>query len=417
MKKLILVLALLVFVGVPVGLLVAASLALGNAPTLTGAVSLAPATIERARALVAQHDPRTSQDGQLRTMVLTGDDIRTLATYALSKYGEGALDLRLQPREATLQLSVPVPANPFGTYLNASALIGETSGLPRVQGLRVGRLPVPDWVANTALRYAVRRASASPAEEVASDVIRSVTFGDDLLRVEYEWRADLPDRLKGLAVSPDEADRLRAYNNQIVDVADRLPRRAAFTDLLTPVMQLAKERSASGDAVTENRAAILALGFYINGKGLGAIVPDARDWTRPVPRTVLLRGRDDLPKHFMVSAMLAATADSPLANAVGLYKEVDDSRGGSGFSFTDIVADRAGTLFGQLALAPGSAGRIQAVAAVRLSEADVLPTLDGLADHMPEPEFLRRFGGVGSPAYNLVLQDIERRLTTCDLLR
>lgn len=46
-----------------------------------------------------------------------------------------------------------------------------------------------------------------------------------------------------------------------------------------------------------------------------------------------------------------------------------------------------------------------------------MPEVDGLADNMPEPEFLERFGGVGSPAYNRVLAEIDRRIAACRLYR
>ncbi len=417
MKKLLSLLALLVFVGIPLAAFVAANLAIDDYPANSDTTTLTPESIARAKALMLEHDPRSSRPGQLRTVVLTGDDIRAVAGYAFSRFGRGSLDIRLQPREATVQLSVPVPKNLFGTWVNLSALVGETSAMPLVENLRIGRLSVPNWVTKLALRYAVKQLGPEPAAGVASDVIRSVTIGDELLRVEYEWSDALPDRLRSLALSADDADRLRAYNNQIVDVVERLPRRAPLSAVLTPLMQLAHERAGSGDAVSENRAAILALAFYVNGKGLGAIVPGAREWARPIPRTLLLHGREDLPKHFMISAALAATADSPLANAVGLYKEVDDSRGGSGFSFTDIVADRAGTLFGQHALDRTSAATIQARAAATLMDTDIVPALDGLADRMPEAEFVQRFGGVGAPAYNEVIADIEQRLTTSALLQ
>ena len=48
---------------------------------------------------------------------------------------------------------------------------------------------------------------------------------------------------------------------------------------------------------------------------------------------MLLNRRDDFPKHFIISAALAAHAGTPLSDAVGVYKEIADSRGGSGFSF------------------------------------------------------------------------------------
>ena len=116
------------------------------------------------------------------------------------------------------------------------------------------------------------------------------------------------------------------------------------------LFQLAAERG--GDIGAEHRAAIIVMAFYVNGKGLGAIIPAARQWPTPLPLGVTLADRGDLAQHFTISAALAATAGSPLADAVGLYKELDDSRSGSGFSFSDLAADRAGTRFGALATGP-----------------------------------------------------------------
>ena len=418
MKRLFVVILVLLVVGLPLALLGAAALAIDDLPTITASTDISPDSVARARALLQEHDPRTASDGQLRTVVLNGRELEDLANYAVSRVGRGGVAIRLQPREMLIQASLPLPDNPFGAYLNLSALLGETSGLPLVEDLRVGRLPVPNWVANYAVRYAARRFSESPGEAIASDTLRSVTVGEGLLRVEYEWRADLPDRITALAISPEEVERLRQYNNQVADTADRLERGASLTELLRPVMQLASERSASGDAIAENRAAIVTVAFYVIGRGLGAVVPGAREWVRPIPLGLRLHGRNDLPKHFMLSAAVAVTADTPLSNAVGLYKEVDDSRGGSGFSFTDIVADRAGTIFGRHAGQSEAAARdLQTRAAASMTEPDILPSLDGLADAMSEPEFLRRFGGLDSPAYAQVMQEIEQRLSGCALLQ
>lgn len=54
--------------------------------------------------------------------------------------------------------------------------------------------------------------------------------------------------------------------------------------------------------------------------------------------------------------MLAAYAGTPLADVVGLFKEMEDSRGGSGLSFNDIAADRAGTRMGELAVSQQRTG-------------------------------------------------------------
>jgi hypothetical protein len=117
--------------------------------------------------------------------------------------------------------------------------------------------------------------------------------------------------------------------------------------------------------------------------------------------------------------VLAADTTSPLSRAVGIYKEVADSRGGSGFSFNDIAADRAGTRLGELALARPRElqARLAATQPAGIEDAALMPPWHDLPEFLPEAEFLRRYGGVGAPPYNRLLAEIDRRITALPLLR
>jgi hypothetical protein len=132
----------------------------------------------------------------------------------------------------------------------------------------------------------------------------------------------------------------------------------------------------------------------------------------------LLAGRDDFPQHFIVSAAIAAYAGAPLSDAIGQYKEIDDSRGGSGFSFNDIAADRAGTRFGELAVGTrASAMKLQRQVSAGVRDADILPKVSDLPEFMSESEFKRRYGGIGGAAYTSMMADIERRVAALSLYR
>lgn len=131
---------------------------------------------------------------------------------------------------------------------------------------------------------------------------------------------------------------------------------------------------------------------------------------------VTLGGRSDFSQHFTVSAALASTAGSPLSDVIGVYKEIEDSHGGSGFSFNDIAADRAVTRFGELATASYSgAQKVQRQLAASLRESDIMPEVSDLPEYLQKTEFNRRYGGVGSPAYIKVTNEIERRITALPL--
>jgi hypothetical protein len=119
--------------------------------------------------------------------------------------------------------------------------------------------------------------------------------------------------------------------------------------------------------------------------------------------------------HYLISAALAAEAGGPFADAVGVFKEVLDARGASGFSFNDLAADRAGTRFGLLARR--SPALVQARLAAELRDEDLLPDIRDLPESLRPAEFTARYGAIGSPAYQRLLADIEARLDRLPLYR
>jgi uncharacterized protein YfiM (DUF2279 family) len=221
------------------------------------------------------------------------------------------------------------------------------------------------------------------------------------------------------AQTPEEnAARLRAYHERIVAISQKLSPSASLAELLVPVMALASERSVASSPADENRAALIAMTIYVNGWNPALVVPDAREWPPAHRRSLRLAGRHDLAQHFIVSAVIAAAGGTPIAAAAGVYKELSDARDGSGFSFSDIAADRAGERFGALATRSDSSAReLHQRTAAGLRDADVMPSIAGLVDNMTEAEFQRRFGGVGSVTYNNVIADITKRVLELELYK
>ena len=408
---------LLVVVGLPVAALVAVWLCFQDAPLIARPASITPADVERAKRIVEKNDPRTARPGTLRTIVASQQDLDLALNYAAGQYLKGSTRVSLLPGAARVQASVEVPRNPFGPWLNIDAALRETGSLPAVDHLKIGSLPVPGFIADLALAKLLAHLNATADGRLANDVVKSVSITAGGVRVLYEWRNDIPDRVRAAMLSPADQDRLRAYSDRLARVADKVSTRrsVSLSQLLPPLFALAQERSAGGDAAVENRAAIVTLAFYSNGRGLSAIIPVAATWRTPAQLTVTLNGRDDFPKHFLISAAIAAEAGTPLADAIGLYKEVEDSRGGSGFSFNDIAADRAGTRFGEFAVK--SPRKLQDALAAGAKERDFMPDVADLPEFMAEAEFKRRYGGIGAPGYERVMADIERRVGSVALFR
>jgi hypothetical protein len=104
---------------------------------------------------------------------------------------------------------------------------------------------------------------------------------------------------------------------------------------------------------------------------------------------------------------------------VGLAKELADADGGSGFSFPDMLANRAGIHFAELATGtPDGARHVRRMArAGRLSESDIMPSPAGLPEGMQESELARTIGMPSSAAYARLIDHIDRRIEATRLHR
>jgi hypothetical protein len=124
---------------------------------------------------------------------------------------------------------------------------------------------------------------------------------------------------------------------------------------------------------------------------------------------VAMHGRADLAKHFFVSAHLVALLGSEPARGAGMVKEMLDSNGGSGFSFADMAANRAGIAFAVALmkdrLAVDEIARSFAVASF-------MPPVDGLREGLQAKEFTAAFGGVGDERLQAELGRIEATIST-----
>ncbi len=388
-----------------------------KAPSVERSVVLTPAHIERAKRIVKGQYLRRMRAGSLQSIRLRADDVDTAANYLAGLYANGSARVQLEDGAARVSLSVPLrDAVPVSGHLNVTGRVVQTSDIPRLESVRVGRLPLPDSLSNWLLERALERLRTDPRRPVPVDALRAVRFSRYSMAVIYTWDSALPQQLRASISGDTDVERMRPYQTLLAQEARTFGRApVSLSMLLHPMIRLAQTRSAQGDPAEENRAALLVLTFHVLGERLSRVVPQAAGWPRPMWQRVTLSGRTDLAKHFMVSAAIAAYTDTALADAIGLYKEVEDARSGSGFSFDDLAADRAGTRFGEAAIKRAPALQARLEPGVR--ERDVLPPVADLPGGMSEQEFIARYGGIGAPAYQEMLEEIDRRVAALPALQ
>ena len=407
---------------VALALLAAAALlgaaALQHEPTVPPPGEIDPQDLARATRLLRLHDPRRAVAGRVRAVALGEHELEALFDHGAGRWVAAASRVRITSGAATVTVSAPLQAGPLQRWLNVEARLVQTGGLPAIVSLRVGRLPVPPWLGERFALALVDRAGLLAEWRLGAEVVRRVQFAPRQLQLVYAWSDDSTQRLFETLLPPAERQRLRAYADRVAEWSQgRAPAwEAPMSALLGPVFAIAQQRSTGGgDAAAENRAAIVVLALYANGRGVASLLPDARAWPQPRPLRLLLGGRDDFPRHFLVSAALVVETTGALARSIGLAKEVADARGGSGFSFNDMAANRAGTAFGEAALRMPA--QLQARLARGVDDDALMPPWRDLPEFMPEAEFVRRYGGVGAPGYVALMAEIERRVGALALFR
>ena len=383
--------------------------ALELAPRVDRPVVLTPEHVGRAKALLDGHRYRV-RPGTLASARVRADDVDVAANYLARRFLDGSAVVTLQQGRADVRLSLALGARP--TYLNAAASLVETAGVPGVQGLRVGALRIPDPVTELLVRIALVVLQRDPQARVLVNSLQMVRMSAEEVSVVYRWSGGFHRDVQAVVLSEEDRQRLRHLQGFLahwVQSADG--RDPSLPGMLQALLVEARGRAAERDAVAENRAALLVGMFHVLGRSPRVLIPEARVWPRVPSRTVTLDGRADLAKHFMVSAVIAAHADTALADVVGLYKELQDARGGSGFSFPDLAADRAGTRFGDRAVADSaSAARLQELAGGGWRDDGLMPAWRDLPEGLQEEVFRQRFGGQDTDAYREVTKEIERRL-------
>jgi len=207
-----------------------------------------------------------------------------------------------------------------------------------------------------------------------------------------------------------------AYHEELVRISGQpASRRRTLVSVLPPLFQLAAARTTvNGEPQAENRALLLTLTMHALGMNISRYI----DAPLAPHRHVLhlsVHGRHDLVQHYLVSAAVTASAGSGLASAMGEFKELDDSRGGTGFSFADLLADRAGIRLAEMATGTEQQARLlqQRMSDSLLVETDFMPDIEDLPEGIMELEFKHRYRDLDSNKFKMVEDEIENRLSRC----
>ncbi len=327
---------------------------------------------------------------------------------------------------AMVHATVALPQNPFGAYLNLKAGLQESRHGLILAPVSAGRLQLPGVAVDSLARFSLDLFLGNGSGSTVLDAVERVSVDTRQVAIYLNHDPRMVARLKSwderLAEVRDRVQPLgepatvRLYITRLLDVSRQTGSgRSQLAALLSAAFTLARERSAASDPTLENQAAIIALaGFYGEESILRLVGPVVTDEMRPrIPRSraAVVSDREDLPKHFLISAALQIISTSGMSHAVGELKELlDTGKGGTGFSFVDLAADRAGVRLAEVALSRDTARKLQERLSSNPAEAMFFPPISGLQEWMPLATFEQRYGSVDDNRYKAVVREIDARI-------
>lgn len=311
---------------------------------------------------------------------------------------------------------------PLGLWLNLSVATvpGSVAGFPPLD-VRIGDLGIPRWLTRAGIGAArgllvLRGGRLPPLDRIVLDTVvdaRTVAFrlgtpldGTGVVRQIVGLQGD---RVDGARVASLYCTMMAAQRGD----PDRT--------LASAVRRGVAAAPPGADPAAENRALLVALAILTVGERATDLADGARErsqrcWNDPPGLT--LGGRVDLAKHWSLSAALGATVGGDVTRAMGEWKELSDSLpGGSGFSFVDLAADRAGLRIGRAAGRPAQATAIRAALA-GASDAALLPlAATNLREGLTNAEFVTRYGSIDTRDFDAAVTRIDSLLDRDPLLR
>ncbi len=391
--------------------------------TIQTSTSVNSHTVARVKRILKQLDYATHSKHQ-QTLRLTEDDLN--AGLALAARGIKRIQSTAHLSAtggAVLNLSLHMPENPFGPFINISLQLAQSNGLIFKQ-LNIGDISFHQAVTQNIVEFALAQLLGKQQSRQLLNSVKGIATSNNSLVIQYQ---PLPDLAKIVTSGLNQSGLFGANINSLASTASiqryysqlcqqyHQDNNKSLAHYLAILFSSASRHSSSPQqAAQENQAALITtaifFGSYKFNTLLNHVIPEAKiNRCQKYSPASYLAQRQDLSLHFIYSAMLKILSDYDISFAIGEFKELSDALGGgSGFSFADLAADQTGIMFATTVTQADSAQRLQKINLNK--EATFFPAITDLPENIPQKEFERRYGGVEGKAYIKQLEQIRKRI-------
>jgi hypothetical protein len=422
------VIAILLFIlALFVGIACISVLTIESKPLVEHKQALNTETAKHAKALSARVIESLRVKNKPVDLVIKRQELEGMLTIARRAFPNLQGQFKLTENSLAVALSLPISQSVLGQYVNVSFRVLPSNNGLDLDYVQIGRLSLSGKIFLNLSEFFLDYFLQQDLVTTLLDSVKSVALTHQQVLISYQLPKGLDFRGNDQSQLAKLRDKLSLFGDPELiahyyqKLLDYKPERhqVSLAEYVSLVFSEARQRtlSQSVEIRAENQAAILALATYFGSYRFEYLIGNVKKSKQlkqsNFSRRATLAGRIDLQQHFIYSAAIQIFANQGVGDVIGELKElIDSSDGGSGFSFADLMADRAGVRFANIATGSDqSALALQKLMAQEpLLEDQLFPSIIDLPEGISEADFKAYYQNAESANYLNLVASIDQRL-------
>ncbi len=347
---------------------------------------------------------------------------------AISKLGTFVLpntQLLISTSNLGVLISTSTSLNFFNQfYLNTSCWLTQGENGSTLDDCYLGDLPLPGFLIEWVISSGIYAIMGEEVSDTFTNLLASANYSNTSLSFNVKkskyLRNEINKSLKQVGniartytqASTISPELVKVYLDEIESIPS-----TNLAEYLKHLFALANIRSTKNDPVQENTAAIWSLAIKFGDYRFASLM-GIKSFKEQI-QVPSLRGRDDLAKHFIYSAILQQLADINIGLSIGESKELlDSTSGGTGLSFADIAANKAGIKFAKYVTTNETTALSAQTMLMNITTEDsFFPFIHDLPEGFTGNNFIRVIKDTDSANYKKVETEIDKRISQLALYR
>ena len=311
-------------------------------------------------------------------------------------------------------------------HLNIDCLVTHGDEVFEIETCHIGNIPLSGSIVQFIINSSTSLFFGNEVKNTLEELIQSAEISNDKITLsttkKYDFKKQIKSSVKSVtstvrSINKNEninAERVAFYIKELQTINTTSDSLAFYIGKL---FHIVKTESENKPPKEENTAALWALAITYGDPSFARFIGLENKIAPSSFKATTLRGRGDLVLHFLYSAILEQIGNADIGLSIGEIKELlDSNKGGSGYSFADLAADKAGLMFSNMLISSEEqAIHAQNTLANVNDESTFFPFIHDLPEGFKGNEFQRVFGDIMSPIYKQQEKNIDNRIATLAL--